>query len=364
MADSTTNPQVVPAQTSRSPEAAAADHAQRLAAGHACLEAALQVYLPQGFSVTCCCDPDHIGVYRKHAKECTSPGKGPMHKWKEGQGRLPTVAAVQKYWRDYPIGNVGCVLGQVSGLIRVDVDGAPGEAALQEWSQGDLPPTWEFRSSSAGRGLLYRWPQDQPCQTLTQASPDSQHTELRLMGNGSQTILPPSRHPSGSVYAWVPGHSPDDLPFAPAPAWVIRRMQGQPTPAPRAPHGQPTDTPDLAYARELLRFIPNTGNYDDWIRIGMALHHTGEGWGLPLWDAWSQQCPTKYHGDDQPRHWESFRQTGPQGKDPVTFGTLVHLAWQGGYRPQCDTRPYFQQGRVRPSIFAGPMAQEVQPWLQ
>jgi hypothetical protein len=41
------------------------DHAQRLAAGRACLEVARQVYLPEGFSVTCCCDPDHVGVYKK-----------------------------------------------------------------------------------------------------------------------------------------------------------------------------------------------------------------------------------------------------------------------------------------------------------
>ena len=112
---------------------------------------------------------------------------------------------MQRHWQAYPIGNVGCALGQVSGLVRVDVDGEPGETALQDWSQGDIPPTWEFASSAAGRGLLYRWPQDQPCHTVLKSSADGEHTELRLMGNGSQTILPPSRHESGSVYAWIPG---------------------------------------------------------------------------------------------------------------------------------------------------------------
>jgi len=338
------------------------DHERRLAAGYACLEAALQVYLPQGFSITCCCDPDHVSVGRKHGKECDAPGKSPMHAWKALQTAPPTAGQVRGWWQTYPLGNVGCVLGQVSGLVRVDVDGDPGEAALHDWSQGDLPPTWEFHSSAGGRGLLYLWPQDQPCHTVIKSSPDGEHTELRLMGNGSQTVLPPSRHVSGSVYAWIPGHGPDDLPLAPAPSWVISRMQVQPRP----PRPTVTDqgAPDLTYARELLRFIPNTGSYDDWIRIGMALHHTGADWGLALWDAWSQQCPAKYHVDDQDSHWESFSQSGPQGKDPVTFGTLVHLAWQGGYRPQLDTRPYYQQGRTRPSIFAGPMVQEVQPWLR
>jgi len=346
------NPQTEPAPT---------DFEQRLAAGRACLDAALQVYLPQGLSITCCCDPDHVGVGPKHGQACQSPGKTPMHPWKKLQEQLPTAPQVERQWGRYPIGNVGCVLGQASGLVRVDVDGAGGEAALQEWSHGDLPATWEFRSSAAGRGLLYRWEKDQPCQTVTKPSKDGAHVELRLQGNGSQTVLPPSRHVSGSVYAWVPGHGPADRPLAPVPAWVATRMQVQPRPS--RPPSAALDTSDLAYTRELLRFIPNTGSYDDWIMIGMALHHTGAPWGLALWDAWSQQCPSKYHVEDQARHWASFSQTGPQGKDPVTFGSLVHRAWQGGYRPQRDSRSYYQQGRMRPSIFTGPMVQEAQPWL-
>ena len=179
------------------------DYERRLAAGRACLEAALQTYLPAGLSITCCCDPDHVAVGRKHGKECASPGKAPVHPWKKLQEQLPTAPQVERQWERYPIGNVGCVLGQASGLVRVDVDGQGGEAALQEWSEGDLPATWEFRSSAAGRGLLYRWPREQPCQTVTQSSPDGAHVELRLQGNGAQTVLPPSRHPSGTLYTWV-----------------------------------------------------------------------------------------------------------------------------------------------------------------
>ena len=56
-------------------------HDERRAAGQACLDAAL-AYLARGFSVTCCCDPEHIGVGRKHGQACTSPGKAPLHAWK------------------------------------------------------------------------------------------------------------------------------------------------------------------------------------------------------------------------------------------------------------------------------------------
>ena len=71
-------------------------HQARLDAGQACLDAALHVYLPLGLAVTWCCDPDHIGVGRKHAKECQDPGKGPMHPWKALQTRLPTIEEVRR----------------------------------------------------------------------------------------------------------------------------------------------------------------------------------------------------------------------------------------------------------------------------
>ena len=183
-------------------------HEARLVAGRACLNAALQ-YLTQGLSVLCCCNPDHIGVGRDHGQRCDSPGKAPMGRWKEFQTRLPTETEIHTKWREFSYSNVGCVLGQVSGLVRIDVDGPEGETLLAQWSAGDLPATWIFRSSPTGHGLLYAWPKDLPCRSTAQVSPGD-HKELRLMGNGSQTILPPSRHPRGSVYTWDPGHSPQD----------------------------------------------------------------------------------------------------------------------------------------------------------
>jgi hypothetical protein len=264
-----------------------------------------------------------------------------MHAWKKRQETIPTAAQVEKYWRDYPIGNVGCVLGQVSGLVRIDVDGAPGAEALKEWSQGDLPQTWEFTSSAACRGLLYRWPTGEPCHTVIKSSADGEHTELRLMGNGTQTILPPSRHESGTVYTWLPGHSPDDLPLAPAPAWMQARMTAEARPPERP--SPPPEAPTSAYAAALLRWVPNPGaDRDTWRDVGMALHSTGADWAFDLWDAWSQQYPEKYSASDQTKAWHSFSLTGPAGKAPITFGTLVHLARAHGY--QQDRHPVITIG--------------------
>ena len=199
------------------------DHQARLTVGQACLEAALD-FLTRGIAPTCCCDPDHVGVGRQHGKECKSPGKAPMHPWTDLQTRLPSPEEVRRRWKDYPYGNVGATLGQGSGLVRVDIDGAAGETKLQQLSQSVIPSTWEFHSSAESRGLLYAWPRDLPCKTTSDRM-RGEHEELRLMGNGSQTVLPPSRHPSGSIYTWIPGHSPHDIPLTPAPAWLIERLR-------------------------------------------------------------------------------------------------------------------------------------------
>ncbi len=98
--------------------------AARLAAGAACLAVALDL-VARGMAPTCCCDPEHISVGRTHGQQCTSPGKSPMHPWKAWQTRLPTEAEARAWWQRHPIGNVGLVLGQISGVVRVDVDGAP-----------------------------------------------------------------------------------------------------------------------------------------------------------------------------------------------------------------------------------------------
>src|SRR5207248_3028332 len=121
-------------------------------------------YLSLGWSVIPNCHPSHIGYGAEHTKECKNghnEGKRPWCYWTEHQETLPSETTVQDWWRQHPSSNVGIALGQISRLVRVDVDGAAGEAALQKIGGGDLPLTLEFRSGrvdGTGRGLLYRIP--------------------------------------------------------------------------------------------------------------------------------------------------------------------------------------------------------------
>jgi hypothetical protein len=211
------------------------------AAGRECLDAALD-YLARGWSSLAICPPDHYGVGRAHAKNCSSPGKAPWGEWKAFQARLPTEAELRRKWADNPQLNVGLALGGMTGLVGLDIDGQPGEALLVELAQGDLPPTLEF-TSGKGRRLLYRVPPGVSLRPTPQPGGlKVEGGELRLLGTGSQTVMPPSRHrDSGRRYRWVPGRGPGEIDPAPAPAWVVglmradgpRRARGpRPGPAP------------------------------------------------------------------------------------------------------------------------------------
>jgi hypothetical protein len=193
-------------------------------AGQECLEAALD-YLNRGWAALAVCPPDHAGVGKTHGKKCKHPGKAPWGDWKEFQSRMPTEAELRQKWNDNCQLNVGMTLGGVTPLIGLDVDKESGEQLLQRLANGDLPPTLEF-TSGKGRRLLYRMPEGVELRpTPKPGGLQIESGELRMLGLGSQTVMPPSRHPDGLRYAWVPGHGPGEIEPPIAPAWVVDFMR-------------------------------------------------------------------------------------------------------------------------------------------
>jgi hypothetical protein len=300
------------------PDAAAACLRQRLADGAACLAAALD-YLRLGLSALPLCPPDHVGIDRvskRHRKECDSPGKVPWVRWGDYQQRLPAEADLRHWWRQMPTGNVGCALGPVSGVVRLDVEGGAAHKQLQEVSAGDLPPTWTFKSGRAdgtGLGLLYAIP---PGVTFVTTVRPFQDGELRFQARGAQTVLPPSRHKDGGLYEWLPGLGPRDLPPAPAPGWVVERYRdrpGRPRCGRRGVTGGGPDRRHPVSPWALFKAVValhqlsagRATSYDSWLYVGMALHSVSPDL-LDEWDAWSRRCPEKYEEGACERRWASF----------------------------------------------------------
>lgn len=91
--------------------------------------------------------------------------------------------------------------------------------------------------------------------------------------------------------------------------------------------GKGIDSP-LKLASALTAIDPDSP-YNDWLKVGMTLHHgdNGGGEGFALWDDWSARG-SQYHLGECEAKWESF---GSYSGQSVTLGTLFRLAKAAGW---------------------------------
>jgi hypothetical protein len=188
--------------------------------------------------------------------------KRPNVRWEEFQHRQPTEQELRSWLARRPDANVGIVTGAVSGIVVLDVDPRHGgRASLERWERthGRLPDTLEARTGGGGRHLYFAHPGGELRNRVGLAP------GLDLRGDGGVIVAPPSVHPSGRRYRWLPGRAPDQLPLVPLPAWLLEIARGEARgsgPQLRdwrgrvreaVPEGQRNDAiADPAVARELL----------------------------------------------------------------------------------------------------------------
>jgi putative DNA primase/helicase len=193
------------------------------------LQTALE-YLDRGWSVLSLCHPSHDGCPDGHVKTCTSPGKRPLcddGHWEPYQRRLPTTAEVHRWFDRVPSANVGFATGPVSGVVGVDVDGRRGLEMLEEVLGFDPPATLMFNT---GRDESFRWlyalPEGHPCPPVHFHDADGT-VPLSFLGEGLQTVAPPSGHPTGNVYRWCYNHGPGDRGITTAPAELLKVLEAK-----------------------------------------------------------------------------------------------------------------------------------------
>lgn len=86
---------------------------------------------------------------------------------------------------------------------------------------------------------------------------------------------------------------------------------------------------------ELLAAIDPDCGRDEWVRVGMALHHEcdGDDTGFELWDEWSADGGKYPSREALESQWDSFtRRSGP-GRKQVTMASVIKLAKEAG-RPR------------------------------
>jgi len=84
---------------------------------------------------------------------------------------------------------------------------------------------------------------------------------------------------------------------------------------------------------QILKHVSADIGRDEWIRVGMALHHECEGddTGFDIWDEWSSDGAT-YPGTEGLRtQWASFDRRAGQRQRQVTMASVIHMAKQNGY---------------------------------
>lgn len=256
----------------------------------------------------------------------------------------------------YPGHGVGVLCGQgEQPIAALDIDTMNEALAARfvAWCQDNLGATCErigqapkvllpYRAASAGWSKATgAWFED---------SSGVRH-RVEVLGNGQQFVAYHTHPDTKRPYEWVDllggleETQAADLPVITeaqveealrvfeamaAEAGLVQVSNGTTA----APAGETDDDPLTAYeppvglrieqARHYAALADN-GDYDTWLKVGMALHHefAGSADALALWDEWSSTAANYAGPDDLGKRWEGF---GTSGRRPTTMRWLMGLA--------------------------------------
>ena len=150
------------------------------------------------------------------------------------------------------------VLNQ-SDLIDIECDDDAAEATVQGWFGGEVPPTPTW-TAKRGKHRLFKRPEGLPEKTAIHID----GVEVRIgNGKGACSVLPPSVHPDGPTYTWLPRLSLDDVEPAELPPEVVAQL------APPQSDASVGDDED----------IPEGERNESLFSIGCRLKHAGLGAG-------------------------------------------------------------------------------------
>lgn len=255
----------------------------------------------------------------------------------------PATGKVMEQWQNQPGYDVdglsalnghvlaaGLILGPASGgVLAVDFDGPDAPGKFQEIFNRpatDLPPTVGVTSGKHCRGQrLFQVDQDWwPHLRGRREWKHNGSTCLELRWAGHQSVIA-GAHPETNGYSWLPDSSPADRELALAPDWLLEPLLRSEA---HAEPFQPT-TDDAKRAVAMLQCISTADrtDYDSWLDVGMALHHTDLGL-LAEWVDWSKAMPNFDEAECLAK-WESF---GTSNGSRLTIRSLHHWAKPGGYK--------------------------------
>lgn len=138
--------------------------------------------------------------------------KQPSIPWRDYQYATASADEVEGWAGE--TGSFGVVTGALSGVVVIDADGPEGLANAHELGVPVTPTV----TTGKGRHYYCAHP-GQPVSNRAGVRPG-----LDVRGDGGFVVAPPSPHPNGSTYAWVPGLALGEVPLAPCPAWLLESV--------------------------------------------------------------------------------------------------------------------------------------------
>jgi archaellum biogenesis ATPase FlaH len=92
--------------------------------------------------------------------------------------------------------------------------------------------------------------------------------------------------------------------------------------------GKPTMGFSFEEIAEFLKKLPEDLHYDDWVAVGMCVHHETEGEGFDIWDEWSSRSPKYTSTEYSMERWVSFGRNGTA--EYKTMGTVLQMIREHG----------------------------------
>jgi Protein of unknown function (DUF3987)/Primase C terminal 2 (PriCT-2)/Bifunctional DNA primase/polymerase, N-terminal len=187
--------------------------------------------------------------------------------------------------------------------------------------------------------LLYALPMPLPSRKVIVAVAGQRKVALELRcasadGHSMQDVLPPSRHPSGTVYTWRGDwRNLPPIPQALIDVWSALLAEEGERRLPTEMGGRPAAK--MSEIASALNACDPDCDRQTWIEVGMAVHDAATTAdcleiGFDLWNDWSGKSTTKYPGErEMSKQWASFR-AKPDG---ITVATLFKHAGDRGWTP-------------------------------
>jgi hypothetical protein len=272
------------------------------------------------------------GVCTCGEPSCDNPGKHPLtqHGLHDATN---SEAAILRWWNRWPDANIGIRAEDIGVVIDVDPRNG-GDASLDRLiaEYGPLPDTVEVLTGGGGTHYYLSAP------TKLAKGKLPGYPGIDVQAAGSYIIAPPSLHKSGQRYEFEA--SSDFLlgqQIGQCPGWLFSlRGAAPPTSSGERRHVELTAAPAAALAelRAALSALDPDIPYDEWVRVGQAIHSQGWIEGLDTWSEWSA-AGKKWPGHQRmARKWASFNADGG-----VNISTVYYMARQAGWKGSRQEEP-------------------------